>query len=108
VIPRRLTQVIFIFIGTSLGAVVTPETLKGMGAWPLSVAVMVIAIVCISILSSGYQRYVHGWGTTASLLASAPGALSQVMVMASELGVDMRAVAVVQTVRVMAISIALP
>jgi len=108
VIPRRFTQVVFIAIGVSLGAVVTPETLRGMGTWPLSVAVMVIAIVFISILSSGYLRYVHGWGTTASLLASAPGALSQVMVMAGELGVDMRAVAVVQTVRVMVISIALP
>jgi membrane AbrB-like protein len=107
-IPRRLTNVIFVFIGVSLGAVVTPETLQGMGTWPLSVAVMVVAIVCISILSSGYLRYVHGWGTTASLLASAPGALSQVMVMAGELGVDMRAVAVVQTVRVMVVSIVLP
>lgn len=108
VIPRRLTQVIFIFIGVSLGAVVTPETLQGMGTWPLSVAVMVVAIAFISILSSGYLRYVHGWGTTASLLASAPGALSQVMVMAAELKLDMRAIAVVQTVRVMVISVALP
>jgi membrane AbrB-like protein len=107
-IPRQLTNVIFILIGVSLGAVVTPETLQGMGTWPLSVAVMVVAIACISIVSSSYLRYVHGWGTTASLLASAPGALSQVMVIAGELGVDLRAVAVVQTVRVMVVSIALP
>jgi len=107
-IPRPLGNVIFIFIGISLGAVVTPETLRGMAAWPLSIAVMVVAIAAISLASSSYLRRVHGWDGTAALLASAPGALSQVMVMAGELGVDMRAVAVVQTIRVMVVSISLP
>jgi membrane AbrB-like protein len=106
--PRPLVNVIFVFIGISLGSVVTPETLRGMGAWPLSLAIMIVAIVAISYASSAYLRYFHGWGSTAALLASAPGALSQVMVMANETGVDVRAVAVVQTLRVMVVSIGLP
>jgi membrane AbrB-like protein len=107
-IPRPLMNVIFVFIGISLGSVVTPETLHGMGAWPLSLAIMIVAIVTISLASSAYLRYAHGWGNTAALLASAPGALSQVMVMANELGVDVRAVVIVQTLRVMIVSVGLP
>lgn len=107
-VPRPLGNVIFVFIGISLGAVVTPETLRGMAAWPLSIAIMVVALTTMSLLSTGYLCWVHRWGGTAGLLASAPGALSQVMVMAGELGIDMRAVAVVQTIRVMVVSIGLP
>jgi membrane AbrB-like protein len=106
--PRRLGYVIFVLIGISLGAVVTPDTLSGMAAWPLSIAMMVVAIVAISVASTAYLQWVHGWGHTAAMLASAPGALSQVMVMAGELGVDIRAVAIVQTIRVLIVSASLP
>jgi membrane AbrB-like protein len=107
-VPRPLMNVIFVLIGISLGAVVTPETLNGMSAWPLSLAMMIVAIIAIGAAGGLYLRYVHGWGNTAALLASAPGALSQVMVMANELGVDVRSVAVVQTIRIMIVSIGLP
>jgi membrane AbrB-like protein len=106
--PRRLGYVMFELIGISLGAVVTPDTLSGMAAWPLSIAMMVVAIVAISVASTAYLQWVHGWGHTAAMLASAPGALSQVMVMAGELGVDIRAVAIVQTIRVLIVSASLP
>lgn len=79
-----------------------------MAAWPLSIAMMIAALTTMSLLSSGYLCWAHRWGGTAALLASAPGVLSQVMVMAAELGIDMRAVAVVQTIRVMVVSIGLP
>ena len=41
-IPTLLMRAIFILIGISLGAVVTPETLHGMATYPLSICSAVV------------------------------------------------------------------
>src|ERR1044072_2162495 len=35
-IPAPMARVCFVLVGILLGAVVTPDTLKGIAAWPLS------------------------------------------------------------------------
>ena len=107
-IPTPLTRAIFVLIGTSLGAVVTPETLHGMATYPLSIAVMVLAMAVISIGGAGYLRLVHRWGTVDSYLAAAPGGMSQVLALGAELGGDLRAIAIVQSIRVVVIAVGLP
>src|SRR4051812_48529529 len=42
-VPAPLSRVISVVVGISLGAVVSPETLKGLAAFPLSVAVLAIS-----------------------------------------------------------------
>ena len=39
-VPMPLARICFIMIGMLLGAVVTPETLKGIATWPASVAIL--------------------------------------------------------------------
>jgi membrane AbrB-like protein len=107
-IPLRPMQIMLVLIGISLGAVVTPATLNGMTTYPLSIAVLVVAMVCISLSGSAYLRVVHGWDKLTAYLAAAPGGLSQVMGLAAEFNADMRAIAIVQTVRVAIIAIGLP
>ena len=48
-IPTLLMRAIFVLIGISLGAVVTPETLHGMATYPLSIAVLLLAMAFISV-----------------------------------------------------------
>lgn len=107
-IANPLMRAIFVLIGISLGAVVTPETLQGMAAWPLSLAVLAVALVCMHAAAMAHLYFFHRWDTVSALLAAAPGALSQVMVLATETGADMRAVAIVQTMRVVIVSVGLP
>ena len=107
-IPTLLMRAIFVLIGTSLGAVVTPETLHGMATYPLSIAVMVLAMAVISVGGAGYLRLVHKWGTVDSYLAAAPGGMSQVLALGAELGGDLRAIAIVQSIRVVVIAVGLP
>jgi membrane AbrB-like protein len=106
--PQWLTRSIFIVIGISLGSVVTPETLHGVASYPVSIAVLIVAIVCISVGGTAYLHLVHGWTLLSAYLASSPGAMSQVLVMASELGAEMRAIAIVQSLRVVIIALGLP
>jgi membrane AbrB-like protein len=106
--PAPLVRVLLVLIGISLGAVVTPATLNGIAAYPLSVAVLLVAMACISVSGAGYLRVVHGWDKLTAYLAAAPGGLSQVMGLAAELDADMRSIAIVQTVRVAIIAVGLP
>ena len=92
-IPTWLLRMIFVFIGISLGAVVTPETLHGMATYPLSIAVLLVTMACVGYFGATYLRLVHGWDTAAAYLAAAPGGLSQVMAIAAEIGVDPRGIA---------------
>jgi hypothetical protein len=106
--PQLLTRSIFLVIGISLGSVVTPETLHGMASYPASIAVLIGAVVCVSIGGTAYLYFVHGWTLLSSYLASSPGAMSQVLVMAAELGGEIRAIAIVQSMRVVIIALGLP
>ena len=107
-IPTLMMRAIFVLIGISLGAVVTPETLHGMATYPLSIAVLLLAMAVISVCGAGYLRLVHRWGKVDAYLAAAPGGMSQVLALGAELGADLRAIAIVQSIRVVVIAVGLP
>ena len=107
-IPALLMRAIFVLIGISLGAVVTPETLHGMATYPLSIAVLLLTMAFISIGGAGYLRLIHRWGEVDAYLAAAPGGMSQVLALGAELGGDLRAIAIVQSIRVVVIAVGLP
>jgi membrane AbrB-like protein len=107
-IPAPFLRVLLVLLGTSLGSVVTPETLHGVATYPLSIAVLIVACVFISVTGTIYLRALHGWDTNTAYLATAPGGLSQVMAIAIEIDADVRAIAIVQTIRVVIIAVCLP
>ena len=99
-VPTPVARVTFVLVGISLGAVVTPETLKGITTWPLSVAALAVATACMIVATTSYLRFVHGWDALSALLGASPGGLAQVMALSAEYGADLRAIAIVQTIRV--------
>ena len=107
-VSTPVSRVISVLVGISLGAVVTPETLKGFAAFPLSVAVLAVSSVAMIAATSAYLRYVHGWDRLSALFGASPGALAQVMVLSAEYKADMRAIAIVQTLRVVALTVGIP
>jgi uncharacterized protein len=107
-IPVPLSRVISVLVGISLGAVVTPDTLKGLAAFPASVAVLAVSTLLMITATSSYLRFVHGWDAQSALFGSSPGALAQVMTLASEYKADLRAIAIVQTMRVVALTLGIP
>ena len=107
-VPDPLARAAFIIMGMSIGTVVTPETLHGMTIWPLSIALLSLAMLGINAAAASYLYFVHRWDPLSSLFASSPGGLSQVMALAAEVGVDLRGVAIVQSIRVVILAIGLP
>lgn len=107
-VPDPLWRVISVLVGISLGAVATPETLKGLAAFPISIAVLLVATAAMTVATTSYLRWVHGWDWQSALFGASPGALAQVMMLATEYRADMRAIAIVQVMRVVILTIGIP
>jgi membrane AbrB-like protein len=108
VVPANLARLTFFIIGMSLGAVVTPRTLHGIVDWPISMALISISAVCMTAGTMCYLRYVHGWDMKSALYGGSPGGMAQVISLAVHSGADIRGVVIVQTVRVVFISVSIP
>jgi uncharacterized protein len=106
--PLLLARFCYVIVGILLGAVVTPETLRGVTTWPISIALLVVCSLVMMLATSSYLRVVHRWDPLSALLGASPGAMAQVIALGSELGGDLRAIAIVQTVRVLLIVLGLP
>ena len=106
--PPILTQTVLVLLGISLGSLVSRQLLQHMGAYPLTIGLLALATFCSTLGSSLYLQRVHGWDRTSAFLAGSPGALSQITMLAIERGADVSAIAVVQTMRVIILTAALP
>src|SRR5215470_6580015 len=107
-VPLPLARVCFVLIGILLGAVVTPATLRGMAAWPLSIAILAVSSAVMMIATTAYLRLVHGWEPLSALLAASPGSMAQAIALAAEFGANLRGIAIAQTMRVLLVTIGLP
>jgi membrane AbrB-like protein len=108
VVPPLVGQIVYVILGISLGSSVTPETVATMVTWPLSMIALALAMTAVTISVMAYLKFVHGWDTLSALFAAAPGALAQAMALATETGANVRAIAMVQTVRLFILAVALP
>jgi hypothetical protein len=106
--PPILTQTVLVLLGISLGSLMSRQFLQHISAYPLTIALLALATFCSTFFSSLYLQRAHGWDQTSAFLAASPGALSQITMLAAEKGADVPAIAVVQTVRVIILTAALP
>jgi membrane AbrB-like protein len=106
--PPILTQMVLVLLGISLGSLMSRQLLQHISAYPVTIALLALATFCSTFFSSLYLQRVHGWDQTSAFLAASPGALSQITMLAAEKGADVPAIAVVQTVRVIILTAALP
>jgi uncharacterized protein len=107
-LPPHVTQTLLVLLGISLGSVVSRQLIQHVGAYPVTIALLALATFCSTFGSSLYLQRVHNWDRTSAFLAGSPGALSQITILAVERGADLPAIAVVQTMRVIILTAALP
>jgi membrane AbrB-like protein len=107
-VPPVLTQSMLVLLGISLGSLASRELLHHVSAYPVTIALLALSTFCSTFGSSIYLQRIHGWDQTSAFLAGSPGALSQITILAAEKGADVPAIAVVQTMRVIILTAALP
>ena len=107
-VPPLVTQTVLLLLGISLGSVVSRHLIQQVSAYPLTIGLLALATFCATFGSACYLQRVHGWDRTSAFLAGSPGALSQITILAVERGADLPGIAVVQTMRVIILTAALP
>jgi membrane AbrB-like protein len=107
-LPQPLAHAILMTLGLSLGSMVSPTLVKNLSAYPMTIALLAAATFCSTFGSSLYLQRVHRWDRTSALLAGSPGALSQIIMLATERNADVPGIAVVQITRVIILTAAIP
>ncbi len=107
-VPPHITQTVLLLLGISLGSLASRQLIQHISAYPLTIGLLALATFCSTFGSSIYLQRVHAWDRTSAFLAASPGALSQITILAAERGADVPAIAVVQTMRVIILTAALP
>ena len=107
-VPPIMTQTVLVLLGISLGSLASRQLIQHIGAYPLTIGLLALATFCSTFGSSLYLQRFHAWDRTSAFLAASPGALSQIAILAAERGADVPAIAVVQTMRVIILTAALP
>lgn len=107
-LPMPLAEFSFLLIGIALGAGLTPELLRSVGAWPLSLAALLLAVVAVTAGVRFYLIRVSCWDAETAFFAAVPGALSYVIAVAATTGADIRKVAVSQSIRIFLLIAVLP
>lgn len=108
-LPRRLRDGCFVVIGVGMGAGVTPEAVDQLAAWPGSFVALVLALGAICWAGAACLSGWFGYTRPAALMGALPGHLSYVLSIAERYrGADVDAMAVVQSLRVLALTLFVP
>lgn len=107
-IPNLLRDAVFVLIGLSIGSTVTPEVLSTALAWPVSLAVLTITLCAIVFAARAVLVRGFGYTRTTASLAAMPGHLSFVLSLSTDLKADVPKIALVQTMRVLLLTLIVP
>lgn len=106
--PDRLRDVIFVLIGMSMGASVAPDSLSLLASWPISLAALALELVLIVAATGWMLTRVFKLDPGTAYLSSFPGHLSFVMGIAATGVGNPRQIVIIQVIRILMLTIAVP
>ncbi len=107
-LPVRLRNACILVVGINIGTAVTPATLHTAAAWPVSLAIMTCCVLAIMFFSTIVLEKVFGFDRATAVLGATPGHLSFVLSIAAETNRNVSAVAIMQSVRVLLLTLCVP
>ena len=109
-IPVLLRNVSFAMIGVALGSGVTPKFFSDLARYPLSLAGLTASVVAVMLISSWVMIRAADLDGRTAFLATSPGALAYALDLSTRAreSADVRVVMVLQSVRLLLITLALP
>ena len=98
----------FLVVGIGVGAGMNAQAREAILKWPFALLALVVMLVAIMFLCRWMLMRGFGFDRRAAVLASSPGHLSFVIAMSTALEADVARITVIQTIRVMAMTVAVP
>ncbi len=107
-ISDNVRDVAFLLIGIGIGAGMNTEATAAFMRWPIAFAVLAIMLVTILMLCQYVLVRFFGFDPRSAVLAGTPGHLSFVLGLGAALDLDVAKVAVVQSIRLLALTLLVP
>jgi membrane AbrB-like protein len=95
-------------VGLAIAQEVTPKTLTLLSEMLLPVSILAVVMILSGLLLSIILYKVTDWSYNTCLLVSSPGGLTQMSIIADEVGADPLTVSVLHTVRLISVLAVLP
>ncbi|MHA6325952.1 AbrB family transcriptional regulator [Roseivivax sp. CAU 1753] len=107
-LPAFLRITAFILLGVGIGTGVTPEMIRTATAWPATISILAVSLlVGMAVARWGLERWM-GFDRRSAVLAAAPGHLSYVLSLSLDSGGQTALIAVVQSIRVLFLTLCVP
>ncbi|WP_375550259.1 AbrB family transcriptional regulator [Rhodophyticola porphyridii] len=107
-VPMPLRDVCFVLIGVGMGTGVTPEVLAAARQWPIPLAMLSLLLLVIFFGGSWAVGQLFGYDRNTARLAATPGHLSFILSLSTEVRADIPIVAVIQSLRVLILTLLVP
>lgn len=107
-LPPRLRDVVFVILGLTIGQGVTPDVLGAIQTWPVTLAALAGSLIAIILIIPAILVRFWSMDAVTAFLASSPGHLSYVLGLSEGVKADLRTVSIVQSIRVLALTLLVP
>ncbi len=107
-LDTRVRDAAFLVIGIGIGTGVDAQAQAAFLRWPIAFAALAVLLVLILLISRFLLSRVFGFDRRGAVLASTPGHLSYVLSLGAEIHADLTRIVVVQSVRILAMTVAVP
>ena len=107
-VPKSLRNATFVIVGISMGTSVTPDVIQAAKTWPLSFLAVLVTVVTLLYVAYWILHYGFGYDRNTAMLGASPGHHSYIISLTAETKSDLASVSVIQSVRVLALTLAVP
>ena len=107
-LPQQGRDAVFVLLGLTIGQGVTPDVLDAMRAWPVTLASLAASLFAIILLTRAALVRYWSMDQATAFLSSSPGHLSYVLGLSEGVKADLRTVSIVQSIRVLALTLLVP
>lgn len=98
----------FLAIGVTMGTGVTPEVIETVRQWPAGFVILAAAMVVTVVAGTALLHRLWRFDRETALLAAMPGHLSYVLGLSAERHADLAVIGVVQSIRLLALTLIVP
>jgi membrane AbrB-like protein len=107
-VQPRLRDLAFVVIGISLGAGVEAEALDQIGAWSLSLVLLVACLGTTLLIGTLLLQQLFGMDRSTAILAASPGTMSNAIALSLDGRGDATAILILQVIRLLALVTVVP
>ena len=106
--PKNYAFVLQMFSGAFVGTTINVELLSQIPVYSIAIILVIVETLAIILINTLLLKYLFKMSALTSLIASTPGALSDMTLLSEELGGDMPTVAALQIARMFSIVLIIP